>query len=434
MALKIETFNYMTMASNIVSSTYFADNEGQKSQLDVIEQADLRMVEIQEIAKSPAHRILAVMLERDINQDIIYHLSAKEGYARLYHLLKTYNPLHCPIASSLTQDQINEFQHVRPDSPQTQEWTKNQAWFFGQQYRDKMYQYLHESKGVVTLKTGLESVDYSITKYSYAIARFFYTLQVLPEAIPAPMAFMIQHAMGIEQVRKSPTYNSIRKVLIKEMESGDLPVQINLDQCFADNLKSIMTWMKPRDVLFANAYAFGKRDIEWLEQYAPANMVLERLTQGFDAKQLHHKWASSFSRVVLDLCDHLKSTDTELATKAFYDLVSGISTAKILSSKTADDIMARIYSMTDQFSPADAGPKAILTLKIIEHRDSRLATEALAEYIAANKLTKQAIGVMEGVYPDVVERSRVLHSLGIQSKTRALVKEKGKALMDELGL
>jgi hypothetical protein len=434
MTLMTDTFNYMTMASNIVSSKYFADNEGKKSQLNVIEQADLRMAEIKEIAKSPAHRILAVMLERDINRDIIFHLSDKEGYVRLYHLLKTYNPLHCPIASSLTQDQINEFHHVRPDSPQSKEWNKNQAWFFGQQYPDKMYQYLHESKGVVTLKTGLESVDYSITQYSYAIARFFYTLQVLPEAIPAPMALMIQHAMGIEQVRKSPTYNSIRKALITEMESGDLPVQINLDQCFADNLEAMMTWLKPRDVVFANAYAFGKRDIEWLEQYAPADVVLERLTQGFDAKQLHHKWASSFSRVVLDLCDHLKKTDAELASKAFYGLVSGISTAKILSAKTSEDILARIYSMAEHFSPVDAGPKGILTLKVIEHRDSRLATEVLADYISSNKLAKQAIDVMEGVYPDVVVRSRVLHSLGIQSKTKALVKEKGKALMDELGL
>jgi hypothetical protein len=434
MTLKTGSFNYSSMASNIVSSTYFADSD-KKANLSIIEQVDLRMAEIQTIAKSPAHRILAVMLERDINQDIVFHIADRDGYARLFHLLKTYNPLHCPIASSLTQEQINEFQHVTPDSPQAKEWSDQQAWYFKQKHPN-IIDYMRAARGVVTLKTGLETVDYSITKYSFAIARFFYTLQALPDAIPTSMATRIRHAMGIEQVRKSPTHNSIRKALAMGMVSGELPVKIDLDQCSDTNLKNMMTWMKPRDVAFANAYAFGKRSLVWLEQYAPANAVLERLTQGLGEKQLSPKWAKSFSTLVLDLCEQVKNADPALATKSFYDLVASISAAKILSAKTADDlIINRIYGMRNKFSPADAqGSKGILTLKVIEHRDALLTTEELAAYIATNKLNKQTIEIMGGVYTDVLERSRVLHSLGVKSNTAALKREKGKALMDELGL
>jgi hypothetical protein len=424
----------MELARNIVHSTIFLDSGGKKSTLTDIEEADLRMAELYRISSSPAHRILAVMLEREINKDIIWHMADRNGYARLLHILQNYDPLHCPIASSLTQAQINEFKDVTPDCPHSKEWNKQQAWYFGKQY-ERISEFMRVAKGQVTLKTGLENVDYSITKYSYAIARFFYTLQVVPQAIPGPIALLIRHAMGVEQIRNSPMYKNIRKTIAEEMESGDLPIQIDLNQCLEVNLKGIMDWMKPRDVLVANAYAFGKRTVEWLETYASAPAVLDRLTQDLEDKQLHHKWAMPFTKIVLDLAEHVKPTDPEQASNAFYSLVAGIATSKILSSATATQIVDTLHAKSADFPSLDkASPLGLLTLMALKHRDGLVTTEVMASYITDNKLEKPVTGVMEGIYPKAIERTRVLHALGLKTNSKALVKEKGKALMDELGL
>lgn len=433
MAIVFDPYNYKMLAHEL---THKKQNKNSDEAQSPAQYIDGRMAEINKMAASPAHRIIGVLLEIELNQKLVYSLSTFDSasFENHFYLLKTYNPFHRPIASSLTHDQIQDLRNAKPGSEHAKQWNESQAWFLDE-YLGKIKEFMTITDASVTLKTGLESADYYISNHSASIGTYFYTVNALPEAFPEAIAKLSRHAMGIEQVRNSPTYKTIRKQLVGKIQSGDLPVELDIEKHFEENLKGMLGWMKPRDVKFANAYSFGKRSIEWLEQFASASSVLERLTEGLGERQINQKWANSFSTLVLNLCDHLKSSDHQLASDAFYKLVAGIGTSKILSAKGADQMIERIKEMTHEFTPSgDLSAKGVLTLRIIEHRDGFLDTPSLLTLLDDKKQVKAAREILEAVYPEVTERTRVMNALGIKTNTRAMNKEKGKALMDELGL
>lgn len=432
MARRFKTYNYVTLASEIASSSRYV--EPHEKHLSEKEYVDARLEYIRTLGKSPDHQFLGVLLEQELAFQCLFHLGERKAFDRVLYTLQAYNPFFNPIASSLSQAVINDFKNIWPGSIHYDKWDDEQIRYVDQQL-GRRTEKLRESKSGVTLKTGFDGYEYYINKYSYTTASFFYAMNAIPQCFPADFTKAIQHGCGIEQVRNSPKSKTIRKCIAENLENGDFPIAIDLGASLERNLVDLMDWLKPKDVKFAAAYVFGKRDVAWIEKLASASEVLDRMVIDLGTRGFHQKWVGSYPALVLDLCEHLKIVNPSKASNAFYDLACAMAEDKVLKHSESQAVLDRMAKMAGEFVPSPgAGLKGLLATKLVQHRIGKLESDVVKEFVADNDLENTLRQILDSLYPNVIARAKVLESFGLRSNTQSLMREKGRALSDDLGL
>lgn len=432
MGMEIKTFNYMELARQIVDGPKWPKKDEQG--LSPQEYVDRRIAELRWLAKSPDHQILAVLLEQEIASDIRYTLSRKEPIEPLLYALRTCNPFHAPIARSLSAEKIESFRHVIPGSAAFEMFDENQQWYATQMLDGPRTKLTITPKNV-TLNTGVENIDHTIRSSSFPIAQYFYAIHVAPECFPDYVQNIARHATGVEQVKNSANSKTIRKTIAEKMASGEYPEPIDVNVAMSNNLTLLADWIKPRDTQLAVAYVKGKRDVAWLEQYAPASVILSKMTEGLAEKGFHQKWGGTFPLLIMDLCEHLKDSHRELATVALWDLAAAMASDKVLGFEGAEESVNRIAHLAKTLTPGEkASSKGVLAMKLIGHKLGIESSEAVIAFIAEQRMEKIVGPIMDKLYPNVVERAKTLQSFGMRSNSPAMLREKGRALMDDLGM
>lgn len=421
----------MQIAGDIVSGPTHPNKEEQH--LSAKEYVDRRVAEMHTLARSPDHQILAVFMEQEIAQEVKYRLGRRESISALLYALRTCDPLHGPIAKSLTQAKIDTLRDLAPGSEAFDKWDENQAHYAKQMLKSPWPKFRLFKDGV-KLNTGFENIEYSITQYSFSIAQYFYALHVARECFPDNVATLVRHATGVQQVKNSAVAKSISKIIKENIESGEYPEHIDVAEMLQANLKGMASWMKPRDAKLAEAYVKGKRDVQWLEQFAPASVILEKMIERLADTGFHHKRSSSFAVLVLDLCEAVRETDRTLAIRALYDLATALSADKVLGAEGATAALERAVQMSKTL-PSDSREsiRGALAIKLMANKLGSEESEAVGKFIADNDLTKTAEQLMEKLYPNVIERAKLMQTFGMKSDSKALLREKGRALMDDLG-
>lgn len=159
------------------------------------------------------------------------------------------------------------------------------------------------------------------------------------------------------------------------------------------------------------------------------------MTEGLAEKGFTQKWAVSFPTMILDLCQHVMDSDPALATKALYDLAMAMASDKILGFAGAKDALDRIALMANTYGLGDkANTTGVLAMKLIGHKLGVESGESVTEFINDNGLKKPMDKMMDKLYPNVIERAKTLQALGFKSDSPQLRREKGRALMDDLGM
>lgn len=432
MGIEIKTFNYMEMASQIVYGPRWPKSH--ERDLTPTEYVDLRLAELQMLAASPSHQILAVFMEQEIAEHLKYVLGKRDPLEPMLYALRSCNPFHSPIAKSLTKEKIQSFRDVSPGSEAYDLFDENQK-HYANQMIDGARSKINVTPNSVTLNTGFEGIDHAIRTYSFSIAQYFYVLHVAKECFPAEVDRSIRHAAGVEQVKNSAISKTIRKTIAENVESGHYPEFVDANKILDSNLKMLSDWIKPRDTQLAAAYVKGKRDVAWIEQYAPADLVLTKMTENLAEKGFHQKWGGSLPTMILDLCDHLKLTHEQLVTTAIYDLAAAMASDKVLGSEGAKESLDRIALMAKSMNPEDgSSKKGVLAMKLIGLKLGIEEGGEVAEFVHSNGLTKTMEPMMEKLYPNAIERARMFQALGIKSDSPAMLKAKGRALMDDLGM
>lgn len=429
MALEIKPYNYMQLSSDLTrqSSGYGALTP---------EFMDGRLNEIRSLGADKDLQFIGALLEHELAFDTMFHLAKRDDLPKVLYVLEHYDPFHNPIAASLSQETINSFRDIKEGSPHFEKWDKNQAWYVHQNFtRDgKRSEFLNERKEGVTLRNGFESFDYYVNVYSYSICAFFYVYSIMPDRFPDEFGASIRHACGVEQVRNSRKYKEIRKTLVEKMENGDFPKPFDVAVKLEENLHHMLDWLKPRDVKFADAYLYGKRDINWIEQYAPAVDVLDRITEGLAERGFHKKWAGVLPVLILDLCEHVLPEAPEKASKAFYSLAQAMASNKVMEHKSAPEHLARMAIMAEIVQANDQARAGQLAILLIQHKEGKLTAESVSRFAEDHDMSKPLSKLLEGLYTDVIERAKVMDSLGVRSGSKAMLREKGRALSDDLGI
>lgn len=432
MGIKIKTFNYMGLAGEIVHGKKWA--RGEDVNRTPLEYVEKRLDEIRALAKNPDHQMLAAFLEQEIAEGVKYALSNREPIEPTLYALRTCNPFHSPIANSLPQETVDSFKDVIPGTPAFAKFDENQQYYARQMLEGSRTRLVVSAKGA-TLKTGFESIEHTITTSAFPISQYFYAIHVAPECFPDSIVNIVRHAVGVEQIKNSHVSKTIRKSITERIQNGEYPEAINVDQALANNLKLLESWIKPRDTKLAAAYVKGKRDASWLEQYAPASSVLTKVIEGLPKKGIHHKWSAVLPVMILDLCEHVKDQDIHLATKAVYELATAMASEKVLECVDAKVALDRVAMMANTLDPDEtANTIGVLNVKLIGHKLGIVSDQAVIEFVSDNELRTSMEKIMEKLYPSVIERARTLQSLGFKSDSVAMRREKGRALMDDLGM
>lgn len=432
MGIEIKTFNYMEMANQIVYGPKWPKKNEQN--LSPQEYVDRRLAELHWLTNSPDHQILAVFMEQEIASGIRYALGSRDPLEPILYALRTCDPFHSPIAKSLSSQKIDSFRAVKPGSDAFIAFDQNQAHFATQMLNSPRPKLTITPKKVI-LNTGIENIDHTIRSSSFPITRYFYAIHVAPECFPDHVEQIARHATGVEQIKNSAISKTIRKTMTESIESGEFPEPIDVNLAMSHNLTRLADWIKPRDTQLAAAYVKGKRDVAWLEQYAPATLVLSKMTEGLTEKGFHQKWGGSFPVLIMDLCEHLKDSHTEFATVALWDLAAAMATDKVLGFEGAKESLNRIAQLAKTLTPgAEATTKGVLAMKLVGHKLGLESSEDVVAFIAEQGLEKMVGPIMDKLYPNVVERAKTLQSIGLRSNSPAMLREKGRALMDDLGM
>lgn len=432
MGIEIKSFNYMQLAGQIAQGPKWPGKD--ESALTPKEYVDRRLVELHMLATSPDHQILAAIMEQEIAWHIQYALGKNEPIEPTLYALRACKPFHSPIANSLSHEKIQSFRDVLPGSSAFDKWDENQQHYARQMLTSGKTKLTVTPKNV-TLSTGFENIDHAIRSYSFSIAKYFYAIHVAPDCFPRQIENSVRHAAGVEQVKNSAISKTVRKTIAEHVQSGDFPEYLDANQALQNNLSKLGDWIKPRDTQLAAAYAKAKRDVSWLEQYAPATMILSKMTENLAQKGFHQKWGGSFPKMILDLCDHLKETHRELATTALYELATAMASAKVLESEGAKESIERIAHMANKLIAGDEAPiKGVMAMKLIGHKLGLETSQDVSNFIKDNKLSNLMEPAMEKLYPNAIDRAKVFQSFGLRSDSPAMLKAKGRALMDDLGM
>lgn len=432
MAIKIKNFNYMLMSSEITQGLkYQSSNPHGYSPKEFV---DARLAELRMLANNPDLQLLAVFLEQEIAHDIRFYLGRRDNLAETLYALRACDAFNAPIASSLSAAKIESFRHVKVGSPAFEKWDENQQWYAMQMLTSGRTK-LKITPKTVTLSTGIEQIDHSINQYSFSIAQYFYAIQVASECFPDEIVKIAQHAVGVEQVKNSRKSKQIRQTIATNVESGDFPEPIDTDAALDRNLSLLSEWIKPRDTQVAEAYVKGKRDIAWLEQYAPATVILAKVTEDLAIKGFHQKWSGGLPILIMDLAEHLIESHPKQARDALYDLATAMAADKVLGFEGAQEALERIGTMVHKLTGETCSSiRGELAMKLIGGKLGLESAQVIGKYIADNDLTKTAESIMEKLYSNTIERAKVMESYGIKSNSSAMMRAKGRALMDDLGM
>lgn len=422
----------MQMADQIVEGPKYPDKN--ERHLTANQYVDLRLAELNMLAESPDHQILAAFMEQEIAWRASYALGKDEPMEPTLYALRACKPFHSPIANSLSAEKIQSFRSVVPGSQAFEKFDENQKHYATQMLgggRPK----LTVTPRSVSLNTGLEYIDHTIRSYSFSIAKYFYALHIAQDCFPPQIEKTIRHAAGVEQVKNSAISKTVRKKIVEFVESGQFPEYLDANQALDANLRRLADWIKPRDTQLAAAYVKAKRDVAWLEQFAPATLILGKMTENLSEKGFHQKWGGSFPILILDLCDHLKETHKELATTALYDLATAMASDKVLGFEGSKEALDRIAHMATSLIPGDgASKKGVLAMKLVGHKLRLENCDEVSRFITENQMHKAMEPIMEKLYPNAIERAKAFQSYGIRSDSPAMRRAKGRALMDDLGM